>query len=400
MHKHEYNASLAYAYIDEHDFNVDSITALTTRDLNLKLMAVLHTDDREFLAFVRESELQGSRLKPNDPLKYTVTDVRIIDANTSDANEKSAAGHDQMEGIDDMASKSNEPSPPTAEEGPVRDEDEESESVEKVADDDEQGPHMDQSRPISAEDIERFEHASNIPKAARPQSPTPPKPNQGWKVLYMIRPYGEEAKTWERNAEINTLSWKVLLNSNFAQILEDHPAHIVFVSIDIGQKERKQILAANHELYMRCDSMTDLWNLLLMQQHSTFPHVDIYRTVPEEAVSSASFTQKLSHGQKAAFNALRNMPAFAVALHGPPGTGETYWASKIIILLVQHANKETGEQNLIYCMAATNEQADRFIEEIDHSLGEYVHREKEKPGTIVRLLPWHVEGHLYPNEVR
>lgn len=227
MHKHEYNASLAYAYIDEHDFNVDSITALTTRDLNLKLMAVLHTDDREFLAFVRESELQGSRLKPNDPLKYTVTDVRIIDANTSDANEKSAAGHDQMEGIDDMASKSNEPSPPTAEEGPVRDEDEESESVEKVADDDEQGPHMDQSRPISAEDIERFEHASNIPKAARPQSPTPPKPNQGWKVLYMIRPYGEEAKTWERNAEINTLSWKVLLNSNFAQILEDHPAHIV-----------------------------------------------------------------------------------------------------------------------------------------------------------------------------
>ncbi|KAJ5220589.1 uncharacterized protein N7469_009476 [Penicillium citrinum] len=240
MHKHEYNASLAYAYIDEHDFNVDSITALTTRDLNLKLMAVLHTDDREFLAFVRESELQGSRLKPNDPLKYTVTDVRVIDADTSDANEKSAAGHDQMEGIDDMASKSNEPSPPTAEEGPVRDKDEESESVEKVADDDEQGPHMDQSRPISAEDIERFEHASNIPKAARPQSPTPPKPNQGWKVLYMIRPYGEEAKTWERNAEINTLSWKVLLNSNFAQILEDHPAHIVFVSIDIGQKNESR----------------------------------------------------------------------------------------------------------------------------------------------------------------
>lgn len=118
---------------------------------------------------------------------------------------------------------------------------------------------------------------------------------------------------------------------------------------------------------MRRDSMTNLWNLLLMQQHSTFPHVDIYRTVPEEAVSSASSTQKLSHGQKAAFNALRNMPAFVVALHGPPGTGETYWASKIIILLVQHANKETGEQNLIYCMAATNEQADRFIEEIDHS---------------------------------
>ena len=174
---------------------------------------------------------------------------------------------------------------------------------------------------------------------------------------------------------------------------DDFQNHAIHEAIDTSKNEREQILAANHEMYMKRHEMKELWDLLLMQRASDFRSVDFYESI-EGKFDFSKITDSLGQGQKAAFEGLRRMHSFAVALHGPPGTGKTHWACQILVPLVEHKNKETGNHHVIYAIAATNELADKFAVDLHRVLEEKVRRKDERPITVIRLLPWHVEDRI------
>ena len=130
-------------------------------------------------------------------------------------------------------------------------------------------------------------------------------------ILYAIRPFDEETSAWDNSTNINALSWSSLAAPDFIAIFKAHPCHEMRIRVDISKKERKQILAANHEMYMKRQEMKELWDLLLMQRASDFRSVDFYETIegePDVSTISDSFNQ----GQKAAFDGLRKMRSLAL----------------------------------------------------------------------------------------
>ncbi|CEJ54992.1 hypothetical protein PMG11_01276 [Penicillium brasilianum] len=364
MHKHEYNALCAYGYIDEHAYNDSATRELTGRPLELRLMEVPHTEGREFMAFVSEANVASARLQPGDPLEYA-----FVDGDSADAGSQ-PDGHDRMEGI-----HSSDPyERPLAQE--ELDREEEVDFMDSVHDDDPRERNL---------AILKFIDEKRTAKQSEPQ--TPPQTTEpiywtgkvgndaawiptGWRLLYMVRPYDRDAKAWDFKEEINALPWRTMADPDFKTKFLAHPPHHVCLGIIISEKEKKSILAANHEMYMKGGQMEELWDLLLMQEPSTFRHVDFYGTIQEDTFDFAQITNRMNHGQKAAFAALRDMRAFAVALHGPPGTGKTFWASNVLIPLIQQPNKDTGQPHLIYAMAATNDQVDKLAEELHKVLNQ------------------------------
>ncbi|KAJ5618689.1 hypothetical protein N7528_006800 [Penicillium herquei] len=146
---------------------------------------------------------------------------------------------------------------------------------------------------------------------------------------------------------------------------------------DADSTERKQILAACQEMWTKRRAMKDIWDFLLMQRASEFPEVDFYGTV-DPAYDFTKLLSNLNNGQKAALQKLRKMTGCVTSLQGPPGTGKTYWASHIVIPLVESAQTETGLPHRILAVAATNEQADKLAEDLRKFFSKNVDRDLEK----------------------
>lgn len=48
----------------------------------------------------------------------------------------------------------------------------------------------------------------------------------------------------------------------------------------------------------------------------------------------------------------------------------------------------------VHAIAATNEQADKFAVDLHRVLKPKVRRTDERPITVIRLLPWHIEDRI------
>ncbi|CAI7634523.1 unnamed protein product [Penicillium pancosmium] len=419
MHKHEYNALLAYGYIDEHEHSQEPYRKLAAHPVELKFVEIPNSKGREFMALVLETDIGSARLQPGDPFKINmITDDVAEDATTNAA--ENASGDPQSAAAESTSAAaenaSGDPQSAAAESASTAAEntsgdpqsaiDEEREMEEWI----EFLSNLPDDREEKAREIRDYRERKNLIRKVKAPAPAPAPADinlwigkvgkddswipDGYRNLYTIRPYHHDTNTWNHEFKVRALPWTTVADPDFKGKLQRHPGQLGLLVFDLSEKQKKQVLAANHEMFMKAGQMEELWKLLLMNRISELKRVDFYGTITEKMPDFSILKENMNNGQKAAFEGLRSMPAFATALHGPPGTGKTHWAAKVISPLVQEPNQETNERHQIYAIAATNEEADKLAGEIDFVLGKRVRRRDDQPVTVVRLLPWHVEHHL------